>query len=69
MNWYLVGRTRIYGWEFVGLYTSQEIALGFCEDETFFISPVSFQVLPPDQQQPDVCYYPLLVVEKPKGKK
>lgn len=46
-------------WEFAGLFASEDIAIGACPDNAYFIAPVVVGVRIPKASTPwPGCYYP-----------
>lgn len=54
MTLYLVGMRRkdLPDWEFVGIYTTQDLAIKACLDSQYFYAPVVPNVTMPEERQP-----------------
>lgn len=62
---FLVGMYRDgeQNWEFVGIYTSRETAIGHCKDYQYFVAPVIVNETAPEQRTNwDAAFYPHKVI-------
>lgn len=49
---FIVGRDNEYGWDFQGVFDTEEKALAACRDEHYFIGPAELNKEYPDETIP-----------------